>query len=410
LSIAEAFDPSDDPAALPTFELARELIDLSSRLAAMEARWLCLLAEYDRREGWRADGQLSCVDWLVWRCGLKRNTAHEKLRVAHELQRRPAIRTSFTAGGLSYTKVRAITRIKNAGEETDEWLLKLADSGTAADLERVARRYEQLAEQERGVDDYLRRHDRRAVRASRTYDGMMVIEKVLPIEEGEEYLALLEAVDEFSAENSSTGQRRADAAMALARAGRASLDKPGHVDRYTVHVVADLDALVEKVGRTELIDGAPVGIETLRRLACDCGIVRHVLKGASEPLDVGTRTSVWTTAQRRAIQVRDGGHCRFPGCHRRTCDCHHLLHHADGGATAVSNGCLLCRATTPACTRVGSPSRARPTTRSRSFAPTAPLWAALSSRLRRAARLPIRAGWLRRLRVEQLAMQVGVAG
>jgi len=92
--------------------------------------------------------------------------------------------------------------------------------------------------------------------------------------------------------------------MALARAGRAALDKPGHVDRYTVHVVADLDALLMGIGRSELIDGTPIAIETLRRIACDCGIVRQLLKGGSEPLDIGTRTSVWTTAQRRAISVR----------------------------------------------------------------------------------------------------------
>jgi hypothetical protein len=130
--------------------------------------------------------------------------------------------------------------------------------------------------------------------------------------------------------------------MDLARAGRSSLDKPGHVDRYTLHVVADIDALVAKAGSTGLLDGTPVGVETLRRLACDCGVVRHLMRGRSEPLDIGTRTSVWTAAQRRSIQVRYGGHCRFPGCHRRTCDCHHLVHHCDGGATAVSNGCLLC--------------------------------------------------------------------
>jgi hypothetical protein len=198
-------------------------------------------------------------------------------------------------------------------------------------------------------------------------DEMMVIEKVLPIEEGEEYLAHLEAVDDSSAEESSTGQRRADADMALVRAGRASLDKPGHVDRYTVHVVADLGALLIGVGRSELLDGSPIAIETLKRISCDCGIVRHVLKGNSELLDVGTRTPVWTTAQRRAIRVRDHGHCRWPGCWRRTCDCHHIVHHADGGATAVCNGCLRAPNTTRARTRAASASRATPTTPSRSF-------------------------------------------
>ena len=357
MSITKILDSVDEPAALDTAELAYELVDLNTRLTAMEARWLSVLAEFDRREGWRADGQLSCVDWLVWRCGMSRNTAHEKRRVARELERRPTVRQRFASGALSYSKVRAITRVVRADEDADRWLLELADSGTTADLERAARHFEQLREQERGVDDYLRRYDRRGIRTSRTFDGMMVIEQVVPVEEGEEYLAHLEAAGDFSAENSSTAQRRADAAMALARAGRASLDKPGHVDRYTVHVVADLDALLMGIGRAELIDGTPIAIETLRRMACDSGIVRHLLKGGSEPLDIGTRTSVWTSAQRRAISVRDHGQCRWPGCPRRTCDCHHVIHCADGGRTAVDNGCLLCPATTPAPTRAGSPSR-----------------------------------------------------
>jgi hypothetical protein len=233
-----------------------------------------------------------------------------------------------------------MTRIAGANEETDRWLLKVAEIGTVADLERAVRRYEQLREQEKGVDDYLRRYDRRATRASRTYDGMMVIEQVLPIEEGEEYIALLDAaVEDSSAEESSTAQRRTDAALALARAGWATFDKPTSVDRYTVHAVVNVESFPNGA---ELLDGSPISPETLKRLSCDCGIVRHVVKGKSEPLDVGRRTPVWTTAQRRAITVRDNGTCRWPGCHRRTCDAHHVVHYEDGGRTAVDNGCLLC--------------------------------------------------------------------
>jgi hypothetical protein len=116
-----------------TIELCHQLIDLAGRLASMECEWLEILAEFDRREGWFLDGQLSCVYWLVWKCGLSRKTAYDKVRVAHELRRRPAVKDAF-AGGLSYTKVRAITRAVGADEETDKWLLKLAAVGTAADL------------------------------------------------------------------------------------------------------------------------------------------------------------------------------------------------------------------------------------------------------------------------------------
>src|SRR5437899_1124570 len=83
-------------------------------------------AEFDRREGWRIDGQLSGVDWLVWKCGLSARSARDKLQVAHELRHRPAVAEAFADGLLSYSKVRVICRITDVDEETDRFLLKLA--------------------------------------------------------------------------------------------------------------------------------------------------------------------------------------------------------------------------------------------------------------------------------------------
>jgi hypothetical protein len=136
---------------------------------------------------------VSGVDWLVWRCGLAARTARDKLRVAHELRRHPLIAQAFASGALSYCKVRAITRITDVDEECDRWLLALAKEGTVGDLDRAVRHWQHLREQERGVEDYLRRWDRRSLRAARTYDAMMVMEVVLPLEEGEEVLRLLDA-------------------------------------------------------------------------------------------------------------------------------------------------------------------------------------------------------------------------
>jgi hypothetical protein len=324
------------------------LVELAGRLASEECRWLGLLAEFDRRRGWELDGQLTAVDWLVWRCGFSRVTAREKLRVALALQHRPRVREAFAAGDISYSKVRAITRIEDADDETDERLLELARVGTATDLERAVRRWSELRDQERGMDDYLRRFDRRRLHLWRTFDGMMVVEAVLPLEEGEEVAALLAAAEKPQPVDSaeSTGQRRVDALLALLRAGRAGAgdggDSPG-ADRTMVHLVAEVDVLAGRFGgRAELLDGTPVGLESLRRLACDCSLVRHLVNGQSEPLDVGRRTRVWTAAQRRAISVRDHGRCRWPGCWRRTCDVHHVVHYERGGPTSVDNGILLC--------------------------------------------------------------------
>jgi len=267
-------------------------------------------------------------------------TARDKLRVAHELRRRPLVAEAFAAGRLSYCQVRAITRVTDAGDEVDERLLAVAEAGTVADLDRAVRHWQNLADQERGVDDYLRRYERRGLRAARTYDGMMMVEVVLPLEEGEEALSLLDGGkpgDGGSREPASPAQRRADALMERLRAGTSG------ADRYTLHLVTDVDAVADRLGMgAELVDGSPLSVETLRRLACDCALVRHLFGGGSEPLDVGTRTPVWTTAQRRSISLRDQGRCRFVACERRTCDVHHVQHFADGGPTSVANGTLLC--------------------------------------------------------------------
>jgi hypothetical protein len=344
MSVAESLELE----RIATADLGRSLVDLSSRLAAMECEWLATLAEFDRRYGWWNDGEISCVDWLVCRCGLSRVTAREKLRVAHELERRQMVRAAFAVGALSYSKVRAITRVVGADEETDRFLLKLADAGTTADLEQAARHWMQLQDQEKPVDDYLRRWDRSTVRSAHTYDGMMVIETVVPVEEGEEALAHMRAAETVGPVDSaeSTGVRRVRAFLDLLRAGHANLDTPSDTsgaDRYTLHAVADIEVLTAAgSGRAELIDGTPVVPETIQRWSCDCGIIRHVVKGGSEPIDIGRRTSVWTAAQRRAVSVRDHGRCRWPNCWRRTCDIHHVIWYENGGVTAVSNGCLLC--------------------------------------------------------------------
>jgi len=80
-----------DGAELSTPELEARITELAARLHAENRRWLALIAEFDRREGW-SDGLMpSCAHWLNWKCGLDLGTAREKLRVAHALQDLPSI-------------------------------------------------------------------------------------------------------------------------------------------------------------------------------------------------------------------------------------------------------------------------------------------------------------------------------
>jgi len=83
---------------------------------------------------------------------------------------------------------------------------------------------------------------------------------------------------------------------------------------------------------------------TTRRLVCDPSIRAVVVDSLGNPIDLGRRARFASEALRRAVNVRDGG-CVFPGCTAPSnwCDLHHVVHWADGGATAPENLASLCR-------------------------------------------------------------------
>src|ERR1700722_8029962 len=99
------------PREFPIEQLEAQITELAGHLNAAEYRWLLLLREFDRRKGW-GDGKLaSCAHWLNFKCGLNLGAAREKVRVAHALSELPLISASMACGELSYSKVRALTRV-----------------------------------------------------------------------------------------------------------------------------------------------------------------------------------------------------------------------------------------------------------------------------------------------------------
>jgi hypothetical protein len=131
---------------------------------------------------------------------------------------------------------------------------------------------------------------------------------------------------------------RAEAFVDLARLALAHADD-GHAagdDRYMIH-------LVGRDGQLTGLDGTPIDPEVAAGVACDASVVAHTVDDNGEPLQVGRKTKEWTTAQRRAITVRDGGRCRWPGCERRIIDIHHRVFWSNGGLTDVDNGICACR-------------------------------------------------------------------
>jgi len=116
-------------------ELGEKIAEIAAHIHAATYRLLVMLRDFDEHEGW--SGWKTCAQWLSWRTGIGLEAAREKVRVARALPDLPGISAAFARGELSYSKVRALTRI--ARPETEETLLEIALRGTASQVEKVVR-------------------------------------------------------------------------------------------------------------------------------------------------------------------------------------------------------------------------------------------------------------------------------
>jgi hypothetical protein len=162
-------------------ELDHEIGELSAQLDAATCRLLLTAAEFDRREGWAQTGFKSCAHWLCWRVGLDLGTARERLRVGRALAELPLIRAAFAGGEVSYSKVRAMTRVATA--ENEQELLEVARHGTAHHLERLVRLFRACSSTEE-LERARREHEQRYLRTWTDDEGMLCIRGRLPAEVG----------------------------------------------------------------------------------------------------------------------------------------------------------------------------------------------------------------------------------
>src|SRR5437899_7620274 len=109
--------PPIEPVPGHTVELERlgdQIAEMSAHLDAATARLLDLIREFDDRGGW-GNGFRSCAHWLTWRIGLDQGAARERVRVARALGSLPRLARALARGELSYSKVRALTRVPPPG-------------------------------------------------------------------------------------------------------------------------------------------------------------------------------------------------------------------------------------------------------------------------------------------------------
>ena len=404
LELADRTGPSEELAAVDNDALQRLVCTGSARLAAQMADWLDLVAELVIRRIWAVEGARTPAAWLSWAVGMSPTAARDHVRVALRLRELIGVREEFAAGRISYSKVRAITRV--AVPETETLLLEWSRMATGADMERIVagfRTAQRATTSEPGSIEPARQ-----VRLRARGDGTSEVVIRLPDDEahalysGAHRLVDLEDGDHGSepshedaaeaaagaegpsderssapadseqdlvaegdsaesvqaaapqADDRSQSARLADAIVQAVQASVSAggADTTGG-DHHTLVVHVDGQDLASP-GESDSAGRAAVAAETrhgalpalsrrvLRRLACDAGLVLVTTDAEGSPIDVGRRQRRLTTALRRALVDRDRS-CRFPGCGaRRHLHGHHIQHWADDGPTDLANLVLIC--------------------------------------------------------------------
>ena len=350
MDVAELWEV--DPEALSDAELSAHVRGWMPRGRTVEIAMARAVAVWDARMVWANDGTTSGTAWLAHRCELSRGSAATLVRTARRLRLMPLTEAAACRGELGGAKVvllaNAAGRSETASkafERDEELLVTHARKLTVDQTAQFLRHWLLRADPDGGRGDANGDGDR--LHVSATFEGATALDGMYTSEDGAVIKAAVDAEYErlWRAERASGGPTRTAAqrrAAALAEIVRRAVG--AERGRPTLTVTISLDDLVRGAG-PGFIDatGEHLHPETVRRMACDAGVIPVVLGGAGEVLDYGRARRTVSTTQRRALALRDRG-CVFPDCDRPPgwCEGHHIVPWPAGGATDMANLALLC--------------------------------------------------------------------
>ncbi len=316
----------------------------------LEAAFATGVRRFDRSGEYAADGALSVVAWLKWKCKLSGGAAAERVEIGKQLERLPKTEEAFARGDLGYQHVAVIARTaENVGAEavrTEERnLLKAAQSMDPGQFTTVAKNFEHRVDAAGALAEANRAYQRRYLHVGDPQDGVVRIDGLLDSEGGATVRAALAArMKPIKDDDRTHGQRCADALVEFCRQGSGSKrDGSGPRPQLIIRATVETLAGIPGAPAGELEGGGTVPAETVQRFACDSALIRmtgrteleHERNHASRTLPSSTR---------RALEARDR-RCVWPGCGRPSawCDGHHLVWWTKGGESSLPNLALLCR-------------------------------------------------------------------
>lgn len=182
-------DDSEPPRRMPRGDaeaLGVRLQQVAAAQASLDHDFISLVDEFDagRGFGW-FDGIKSTTHFVAWACSMSAGPAREHVRVARALRAMPLTKELFRQGRLSYSKVRALTRV--GGQVDEAGLVKLALEMTASQLERTVAGFRSAA------GTRIRAEWKRELRSAPRPDGMVRLSVTLPPDEAAVIAAAIEA-------------------------------------------------------------------------------------------------------------------------------------------------------------------------------------------------------------------------
>ncbi|MBK7539014.1 MAG: DUF222 domain-containing protein [Myxococcales bacterium] len=242
--------------------LGEHIAEQAVHLDAAMHRLLADLRTFDAAGGWYRQGFGTCAHWLSWRVGWDLGTAREHLRVARALHTLPRVSEALSAGKISYSKTRAITRVATAA--TEAVLLGYAQHCTASQLETVCRKVGVLGAD--AASKATRPHDsERYVAHTTTASGMVCVKACLRPDEAALFLQVLQqaAVDctrEPAGASAETSDASAEAPAPAERTTGASAETRSlaTTTRRPYNRADGLMALVQSYARGASAERSPV--------------------------------------------------------------------------------------------------------------------------------------------------------
>ena len=328
-------------------------VDLLRRRA--EGYLVGLVARYGELEG---PGAAATV---CHQFGISAYRARQLARTAQGVAAMPQILGAVRDGRISADQGGQVADSHKRAPMSEQDQQELLDLGAWQGHDDFKKTVAVREDQRRAKDGMSRAERQRARRSLKVFDGaggMVVLHGELDQVSGERFKIAIGAmsdkmlVDDIAYDPIRTfEQRNADALVALVTQQPADSANPnplagapdcGIRPQKTVLVVsADYDAIEGRVKNAGLIDGTPIELDELRRLACEADIVPMIFGDDGQPLYVGRAQRAVTKAQKLALYKRDR-RCVGCGLRPQVCDAHHIIPWDQNGPTDITNLVLLC--------------------------------------------------------------------